>query len=726
MNEASRRRDHQAELDAERAVNEQYRREMERKLSQQPHLYRQIAVVQNQPWTETAPLRPGINRGAIGAIIGRVALSDGHLYNDEIGQTFYIAGWRVEKDEYETVNWAAPIARVFFEGRSSEHELASSITARRTFVLQLTDLFDYSDEIEAGVKDPFSRRERALKISAAPTRRRPAVQPTSPSAAAAGRDSPSAIGQPASFVAETASEASDRTEHPHATVAQIDESRTVELPEPIEAEATTEIETRQKRLRAADAVVKVMQMPKQGRMGAVLPTMQPDQYHLVAASANRGLVVQGQPGTGKTVIAAHRAVYLTSEARRSDRIARVAIIGPSDQYVEHVAPVVSELKEPEAEISVLSLPALLRKIAGLRAGPKPGPIGRIESSWDVGRMVDRFVKSMGDAPNPSAPGGIDQRTRRVKRRGNNLVRVDPRPGRKERSNRDQPIRRVVEAMKRADKSEILDEEIWAWLQTLPRWNDISEQVRFLPMLATVALSLDPSAIGHRVGHLIVDEAQDIRPLEWRILTSSLLVPGGSLSLFGDMNQRRSGWTASSWQELAVDLDMTDDTGHCDVHELQMGYRSTRQILQFANQLLPHGKRGEQALRDGPQPTVTRVSAAGRTAAAVDAAIDLTKRHHGMVAVISAEPIPLSVALRERKWKKGRTPRSWRRDAATVVILHPDEARGLEFDAAVVVEPGALRRNVGMHGVLYTSLTRANKELVVVHSRALPRSLRPPS
>jgi hypothetical protein len=56
------------------------------------------------------------------------------------------------------------------------------------------------------------------------------------------------------------------------------------------------------------------------------------------------------------------------------------------------------------------------------------------------------------------------------------------------------------------------------------------------------------------------------------------------------------------------------------------------------------------------------------------------------------------------------------------FLAPEEARGLEFDAVVVVEPADFRANSGSDGRLYTSLTRANLELVVVHARPLPAAL----
>ena len=57
-----------------------------------------------------------------------------------------------------------------------------------------------------------------------------------------------------------------------------------------------------------------------------------------------------------------------------------------------------------------------------------------------------------------------------------------------------------------------------------------------------------------------------------------------------------------------------------------------------------------------------------------------------------------------------------------MVLTPDAARGLEFDAVIVIEPGLFPRNLGRQGALYTSLTRANRQLVVVHNRPLPAEL----
>jgi DNA helicase IV len=659
-------------LDAERAVNEQYMREIKSLRKNQSELMKQIVVVRSQQWTGTALPRPGIEAGAVSAVIGRVALEEGHHFSDSLGDNFYVASWRLEAAEFETVNWAAPIASLFFEGRASEYGLAPSVLGRRTFVVRLDDLVDYYDEEESPGTAPFDRKRRHLEIPSAPKRWRPASKP----------------------LERVEKPASGPVTEPQ--VLEPEETTTESEGEPAEVEEHEEIDgshaliDRVEDLRAPSAVLAVIEMPKTGRMGVVLPTMQPDQYRFVSWPADQPLIVQGQPGTGKTVIAAHRAVYLTSEEREATRIARVALVGPSDNYVEHVAPIVSELKEPQAEIRILSLLALLQSIVGLRNRPKPGAIGRIESSWELGRAVENVVRSM----------ALPRSERAMERR----------------------VRQSIEAFRDTDLSMIDDDDIRSWLRTLPAWTDLSAQARYLPMLATVALTLNPRAAGDLVGHLIVDEAQDVRPLEWRILTNSLLAPGGRLSLFGDMNQRRSDWTGSTWHAVARDLELTDDHGHSTVGELVNAYRSTKQILRFANRLLPRGARGERGLREGPEPDLRKVPAADRARATVEAATELGARYAGFTAVISVDPTAISNEFRRRRWVRGRLQHGWTSGGRTVVVLHPDEARGLEFDAAIVVEPSDFPENVGRQGVLYTSLTRANKELAVVYSRPLPREL----
>ena len=94
-------------------------------------------------------------------------------------------------------------------------------------------------------------------------------------------------------------------------------------------------------------------------------------------------------------------------------------------------------------------------------------------------------------------------------------------------------------------------------------------------------------------------------------------------------------------------------------------------------------------------------------------------------MVCMQPIALGHALLGAGWQpEPGLAHAWdRADGRRLSVLTPDAARGLEWDGVVVVEPAAFPYNRGRRGALYTSLTRANRELVVVHARRLPGKLK---
>jgi hypothetical protein len=101
-----------------------------------------------------------------------------------------------------------------------------------------------------------------------------------------------------------------------------------------------------------------------------------------------------------------------------------------------------------------------------------------------------------------------------------------------------------------------------------------------------------------------------------------------------------------------------------------------------------------------------------------------KYSEGTTAIITMDPGTVMRELGKLGWRKSAPEATaWSKDGLHVRLYHPEKARGLEFDAVVVVEPGSFPENVGREAQLYSSLTRANRELALVWQGALPDKLR---
>ena len=182
-------------------------------------------------------------------------------------------------------------------------------------------------------------------------------------------------------------------------------------------------------------------------------------------------------------------------------------------------------------------------------------------------------------------------------------------------------------------------------------------------------------------HVIVDEAQDLRPMEWAILR---LLNGGSWTLLGDLNQRRTMYSDSSWRQIAERIKC-----QLPVVELKQGYRSTPAITNYAAHLLEKrvDGRSTSVLGKGEPPKVIDARAQGRTAEQVA----LTEVTHlklnlpvkATIAVITTDVRELQRAATQAGWERvgiragvDRYEKSTDDGVATVHLLTPDRARGL--------------------------------------------------
>jgi len=267
-------------------------------------------------------------------------------------------------------------------------------------------------------------------------------------------------------------------------------------------------------------------------------------------------------------------------------------------------------------------------------------------------------------------------------------------------------------------------DVAQWCKGLKSFAFASQRSRFLPFLSAVGLALDPLSADQRYAHLVIDEAQDLRPLEWAIL-SGYVVDDRNMSLFGDMHQRRSDWGPDSWHRVAVDREWTDDEGNFEPEKLEVGFRTTKEILDFANQLLPQGERFTHSLRRGEAPEDVRAGSQKDLAAQTVATAErlVVRFRPGLVAIITVDPAPIAAELKRVGWKQSPgDPDGWFLEGKSLGLLTPEDARGLEFDGVVVVEPSDFPENIGRNGTLYTSLTRAVHKLVITRARPLPKTL----
>jgi len=209
----------------------------------------------------------------------------------------------------------------------------------------------------------------------------------------------------------------------------------------------------------------------------------------------------------------------------------------------------------------------------------------------------------------------------------------------------------------------------------------------------------------RYGHVIVDEAQDLTPMQWRMVMRR--VRGRSLTIVGDLAQR-SAAAASTWEEL-----LPPELADARRQDLTVNYRSPAEIHALAIAVLAEfapGVAPSRAIRtSGWEPEFLPVDT---IADSLDGSIDtMLDAVGGLVAVISAAPTDL---VSKHHHDVDETSR--------VRFLTPDESKGLEFDGVVLVEPDDIIGGPAGPARLYIALTRATQRLAVIHELALPAVL----
>jgi DNA helicase IV len=509
----------------------------------------------------------------------------------------------------------------------------------------------------------------------------------------------------------------------------------------------------------SDFLLEELERRRDVRMRDIVATIQSDQYRLITAEPDGALVVQGGPGTGKTAVGLHRASWLLYTHR--ERLRRVLVVGPNPtfmDYVSHVLPTLGEeAVEQRAVTELVDRIEVTREeepdVAGLKGDPRlrevvaraveiavvPAPdelvtlvdgvyvrvrerdvADLLEEALEAGSplglarerfrmaVLRRFYERYGELLGPRALRSFDELERALRRGGflmRWLDRVLPLPQPEKLVSRlltsPAALAAAAEGVLDGDEQKLLLRDRPRRMSDL-RWSD--HDVALLDEARTLV-----DGAPRTYGHVIVDEAQDLSPMQ--LLAISRRAIDGSLTILGDVAQATGPVVYRRWQELEPYLPEAE----LSIEELRHAYRVPAEIMDFALPLLdriaPEVEPPLAYRKGGDPPRLVRVEEKDLLPAALREVAALAEQD-GLLAVI----VPRALA--------GVLPAGGELfDELSVPVLTPRQAKGLEFDHVVVVEPAAVTDD-GDRGLreLYVALTRPTKTLVVVHARPLPEPL----
>ncbi|NDL56282.1 HelD family protein [Phytoactinopolyspora mesophila] len=593
-----------------------------------------------------------------------------------------------------------------------------------------------------------------------------------------------------------------------------------------------------------------------GRMSDIVATIQAEQDRIIRSPLGGVLVVQGGPGTGKTVAALHRAAYLLYTYR--DRLERsgVLVLGPNRTFMRYIEQVLPSLGE--TGVTLTTVARMLPEVDPSR--PESREAAVVKGDLRMAPVIAAAVRHHQRIPRTAIPLHVEGADLTLEPADVRAARARARRSRRP-HNEARPVftREILTVLARqylersgqvADDDDVADaradlrdepdvravlEELWPVLSA-PQL--LAELFSSPKLLATTARALDPeeraalqhqryaseehpwteadvplldeaaellgeppdeaalaqarreaeerraeaefardlltgldlgfpvdagqvaeryrgtkttSSVGDRAaadrtwtyGHVIVDEAQELSPMAWRMVVRR--VPSKSMTIVGDIAQTTAAAGARSW---AAVLDPHVE-GRWRQETLSVNYRTPAEVMDVAARVLSTIDAELEPPRSvrttGVRPWALQVPSeklVGETATVVSGEIDADEQ--GRLAVIAPAELAADIyaALTETL---GSAPVAGVSGAAAesgdpapkvalgtddpaaldarAVVLTVQQAKGLEFDSVVIVEPASIVADSARGPTdLYVALTRPTQRLGLIHTGALPESL----
>ncbi|MFJ3883574.1 HelD family protein [Streptomyces sp. NPDC090077] len=526
----------------------------------------------------------------------------------------------------------------------------------------------------------------------------------------------------------------------------------------------------------AAAVSKLLQQeierPRVGPMRDIVATIQPEQDEIVRSGLSGSVCVQGGPGTGKTAVGLHRVAYLLYAHR--ERLARTGtlVIGPNRSflhYIEQVLPALGELEVKQATVDDL----VAREGLEVR-GTDAAATAVVKGDARMAQVLRRAVRSHVTAP--TEPLMVVRGSRRWRVPAYELEEIvtelqerDIRYGaardalpqriahavlvRMEQAG-EAPDDRVQDAVARNAAVKAAVKAVWPVVepaklvlrllsdaeflavhadglltedeQKLLLWTKPFRSMRAAKWSAADLVLIDEAADlverTHSLGHVVLDEAQDLSPMQYRAVGRRCTT--GSATVLGDLAQGTTPWATRSWDEALAHLGKPEAV----LEELTAGFRVPREVIAYASRLLPAispGLAPVSSVRETPGSLT--VTPSTDLTADVLAACRASLVHEGSIGLIAADArIPLLAEALTEAGLAYLSPGEETTVESRLTLVPASLAKGLEYDYVVLDEPAAIvdgepDERTGLRR-LYVCLTRAVSGLTALHAAPLPGAL----
>lgn len=536
------------------------------------------------------------------------------------------------------------------------------------------------------------------------------------------------------------------------------------------------------KLRGYSTLLTALSRGRTGQLGDIVATIQAEQDEIIRSSQHGVLVVEGGPGTGKTVVALHRAAYLLYTFRFPLEDQGVLVVGPNRVFLRYIERVLPSLGEAGVEQVVLA-----DLVRGHSFSIKDSEdVVRIKGDLRMAKIVANSVKDRQRALRADFEIGFGAGYLRLtKLESAAIVREARRRFRRHNAAHAWVETEIVMAMIASSQNQELDLEttreslrdtkefqsvvnyMWPVLTPAELLHDLYSSKALMRLAANQVVTpneyemlyrpratslanakfseadvavLDEALaiLGPRprrsgrineadeirtYGHIVIDEVQDLSPMQLRMISRRSL--NGSMTIVGDIAQATSAHAPASWQEVLKHLPNKNESR---IIGLTVGYRIPKQIMELATRVMSAAAPEQTApisVREGDEaPKIVNCAPDDLLKTlTIETASLVSELRDGNIAIVCPDEMndEICFALDQAKISYGRAGSSGIENSLTVVPV--GVVKGLELDGVIVVEPSKIvaAQKYGLR-TLYVALTRSTRRLTVLHSEPLPEAM----